>query len=212
MKNLHKHILTTGFVFISILATNTFAATISTTGDITIIPPPPDVTLNALNSDTNIWIFDEVQDFVLTTDLSVNFGGSGGVISAGTKINSQFVHKDIVSGLITLSGTATFDGIILGIIASPTFLSASDSILGLTGTSYPTGLDRRGIQIGEGGASADSIIFSENTLTLISESSSRPDQIRVITAVSTVPVPAAFWLFGSGLIGLISVTKRKHNN
>ncbi|MDH5571873.1 MAG: VPLPA-CTERM sorting domain-containing protein [Gammaproteobacteria bacterium] len=29
------------------------------------------------------------------------------------------------------------------------------------------------------------------------------------TAISTVPVPAAVWLFGSGLIGLISVARRK---
>jgi hypothetical protein len=27
--------------------------------------------------------------------------------------------------------------------------------------------------------------------------------------VSAVPVPAAFWLFGSGLIGLIGVARRK---
>jgi hypothetical protein len=30
--------------------------------------------------------------------------------------------------------------------------------------------------------------------------------------VSTVPVPAAAWLFGSGLIGLIGVARRKNNN
>ena len=209
MKNLHRFLLITGFVFISIHAANTSAAIISTTGDITIIPPPPDVTLDALNSDTDIWIFDEVQNFVLTTDLSVDFGGSGSVISAGTTINSYFIHKDIVSGLNTLSGTATFDSLILGIIASPTLLSASDPILGLAGTTYPTGLDRRGTQVGEGGASADSITFSGNTLTLISESSSRPDQLRVITAVSAVPVPAAVWLFGSGLLGLVAVARRK---
>ena len=209
MKNLHKFLLVAGFVFISIQTTNTIAATISTTGDMTLILAPPDVTLNAFESDTEIWIFDEVQNFVLAADLSVNFGGSGGKISAGTRINSHFVHKDILGGLITLSGTATFDGTILGIIASPALLDASDSILGLVGTTYPTGLDRRGTQIGEGGASADSIIFAGNTLTLTSESSSRPDQLRVITAASVVPVPAAVWLFGSGLIGLIGVARRK---
>lgn len=30
-----------------------------------------------------------------------------------------------------------------------------------------------------------------------------------VAAVSTVPVPAAVWLFGSGLVGLIGVTRRK---
>ena len=33
--------------------------------------------------------------------------------------------------------------------------------------------------------------------------------LQVVYAYSTVPVPAAVWLFGSGLIGLISIAKRK---
>ncbi len=32
-----------------------------------------------------------------------------------------------------------------------------------------------------------------------------------VTSVSSVPVPAAVWLFGSGLIGLIGIAKRKKN-
>jgi hypothetical protein len=30
-----------------------------------------------------------------------------------------------------------------------------------------------------------------------------------VTSVSTVPVPAAVWLFGSGLLGLVGVARRK---
>lgn len=175
-------------------------------GDISLIPPPTDVTLDALESDTEMWVFNEVQGLVLASDLSVDFGGTGGVISAGTKINSHFVHKDTLGGTVTLSGTATFDEIILGIIASPSGLNTSDSILGLAGTSYPFGLDKRGTQIGEVG---DSITFTVDTLTLTSVTSSRPDQLRVITASSTVPVPAAVWLFGSGLLGLVGMARRK---
>ncbi len=33
----------------------------------------------------------------------------------------------------------------------------------------------------------------------------------IITPVSAVPVPAAVWLFGSGLIGLAGFARRKHN-
>jgi len=198
----------TANVLILLFGTNVIAATVSTTGAFSIVSPPPDdVTLNAFESNTEIFIFDEVQNFVLTSDLSVNFGGTGGIISAGTVINSQFVHKDTLSGTVTLSGTATFDGVILGIIASPGKLDDSDSILGLAGTSYPTGLDRRGTQTA--GELGDSISFTENTLTLTSATSSRPDQIRVITAVSSVPLPAGAWLFGSGLLGLIGIARRK---
>ena len=166
------------------------------------------MSLNVLESDTEMWVFDEVQGLLLTADLSVNFGGTGGVISAGTEINSHFVHKDTLGGTVTLSGTAIFDGTILGIIASPGNLDSSDSLLGLSGTTYPFGLDRRGTQIGEVG---DSITFAGNTLTLTSATSSRPDQLRVITAVSTVPVPAAVWLFGSGLLGLVGMARRKRS-
>jgi len=35
------------------------------------------------------------------------------------------------------------------------------------------------------------------------------DDVRFESAASTVPVPAAVWLFGSGLLGLIGVAKRK---
>ncbi|MCP4503572.1 MAG: VPLPA-CTERM sorting domain-containing protein, partial [Deltaproteobacteria bacterium] len=31
-------------------------------------------------------------------------------------------------------------------------------------------------------------------------------------SLSAVPAPAAIWLFGSGLIGLIGVARRKKNN
>ena len=30
-----------------------------------------------------------------------------------------------------------------------------------------------------------------------------------VTSVSTVPVPAAVWLFGSGLLGLVGIARRK---
>ena len=30
------------------------------------------------------------------------------------------------------------------------------------------------------------------------------------TPVSSVPVPAAVWLFGSGLLGLVGLARRKH--
>ena len=30
-----------------------------------------------------------------------------------------------------------------------------------------------------------------------------------VTAINTVPVPAAIWLFGSGLLGLIGISRRK---
>lgn len=34
-------------------------------------------------------------------------------------------------------------------------------------------------------------------------------QVQVLSSVATVPVPAAVWLFGSGMVGLIGIAKRK---
>jgi hypothetical protein len=37
----------------------------------------------------------------------------------------------------------------------------------------------------------------------------RPDDVNTFAKFSPVPVPAAVWLFGSGLLGLIGIAKRK---
>lgn len=189
-----------------VFSASVYSATVSTTGSITLIPPPSDVTLGALESNTEIQVFDEVQGLTLAADLAVNFGGVGGVISAGTMINSHFVHKDSIdSNDVTLGGTATFDEIILGIIASPGNLNASDPILGLAGTNYPTGLNMRGTLFNEIG---DSIAFADNILTITLRSASRPDQLRVITP-APVPLPPAVLLLGSGMIVFGWLTRRR---
>lgn len=180
------------------------SATLSTTESLNLIPPPPDVTKDALLSDTEMWVFDEKQGFVLTDDLIVDLGGSSGVISAGTRINSHFVHSQSLTapGAVSLSGSATFNAPILGIIASANLLDASDSILSLAGTSYPTGLSTRSTEFTLG----DSIAFAGNTVTLTLNTGSNPDQLRVISAV---PIPASIWLFGTGLLGMIGISRRK---
>jgi len=37
----------------------------------------------------------------------------------------------------------------------------------------------------------------------------QPSNLVMVTNVAAVPVPAAAWLFGSGLLGLIGVARRK---
>ena len=38
------------------------------------------------------------------------------------------------------------------------------------------------------------------------------NQLVYVNNISAVPVPTAIWLFGSGLIGLVGVARKKHNN
>ena len=100
-------------------------------------------------------------------------------------------------------GTVTFDSNILGIISSTDNLGASD-FLANTGVTYlePT---LRGLEV-------DDIvtITGLNTISVDWVARNPGDYIRVITAQSpaAVPVPAAFWLFGSAL-ALLGLRNRK---
>lgn len=78
-----------------------------------------------------------------------------------------------------------------------------------TDSAYNLGADPRFASFAHTGSSAtiDFFIFGEGNQSLDDESWAM-DNLRVgVTTV--VPIPAAAWLFGSGLLGLIGVTRRK---
>ena len=52
---------------------------------------------------------------------------------------------------------------------------------------------------------------NEHYYAFIAGGSVSPTTIDVDLTVSSVPVPAAVWLFGSGILGLIGMTKRKNS-
>ncbi len=187
----------------------------STTGTVVFesspYPPP---------SDTNIFVFDEQQEVEFVSSQSLDFG----TIAAGTLVNSHYVQFDpeSPSGFVN-GGTITFDGIILGVVTTTAYLNqdlsadsagTSDSYFGLSDSLglYPTGddPDARGL-----GSPEDDIFVNLGTTTLVIDSLEIPggltdgniDGFRVFTAV--VPVPAAVWLFGSGLIGLMGLARIK---
>ncbi len=56
---------------------------------------------------------------------------------------------------------------------------------------------------------AGSVEISEIVISVAIPGDQRYEQVFVPT-VGEVPAPAAFWLFGSGLLGLIGFTRRKH--
>ncbi len=220
-------------VVFSVMSGTSVAAIISVGGDITIIPTPSSVEPGMLESSTNIFAFDERQAYTLTSDLNVDelTGTSApGVISSGTVVNSYFLHSDPVgnsedtSAVTTLTATITFDTQILGLIwtgvACPNcpvtsmFLDASD-YLGLSSTAYPTGGLGRGYEADDHylrNNTRDYVTISADGYSLTTVSSSAlplySDQLRVLT-VAVVPVPATVWLFGSGLMGLLGVARRK---
>ena len=66
-----------------------------------------------------------------------------------------------------------------------------------------------GYQILFNGFSRDGGITFETEATLAEGDQTSAEIFATISQVAVVPVPAAFWLFGSGLIGLIGFARRK---
>ncbi|MCP4274791.1 MAG: hypothetical protein GY779_00345, partial [Gammaproteobacteria bacterium] len=166
------------------------------TGVTSEIISPPSAVGNDNHQVDVLYAFNELQDFTLTDDLRLD--GSS-VISAGTIVTSHYVFYD--PRLYTeIGGTFTFDTDILGVISETSALSDSD-FLGATGTSYLSP-SLRGLE-GE-----DSYSFLDEILNINFKARTPGDYIRVITAGAPVPIPAAAWLFVSGLLGLISYSNR----
>jgi len=114
-----------------------------------LTPAPSSVILGALQNDTTIFGFNEVQSYTLTSDLLINGNGAGlhigtgnaatAFIASGTKINSYLFHVDSVSTDFTrFGGTIFFDRNILAIIFETNDLNLSDALLGASGTNYST--------------------------------------------------------------------------
>jgi len=194
---------------------NTSQASITgVSGNVQLIASPSSVILGALQSDTTIFGFNEVQNYTLTSDLFINGNGAGlhvgtgnaatNFITSGATINSYFFHVDSVStDFSRFAGTISFDSNILGIIFERNELNNSDSILGAIATNYPIDQNRN-FEAGQCGTAVyDCATISANLreITLDLSTTSQIDQIRVIT--SPVPVPATFFLFGTALSGLM---------
>ena len=187
-------------------------AALMITGDITLITPPTSVVLNALTSNTEIFLFPERQNLVLSSDLLVDITSPGtyvapvtaGAISAGTTINSFFLHFDTVASTSAEISpppvsSVTFMNPILGIIVFDATLDASDPIAGLGAVAYPTGLTNRGLELGA--PNFDQVTLSADLRTLTIDRlrvSTVHDQIRVITT----PEPSTFVLLTLGLLFL----------
>ncbi len=156
----------------------------------------------------DLYGLDENQSVNITTDLSVNIladglggGTNPGVISNGSIVASHYIFFDPLNAT-TQTGNISFDANIIGIITSRDNLLASDLLLN-SDVTYLNPL-ARGLESREDSVS----ITNLTTITVDWKASTPGDYIRVLT-VSPVPVPAAVWLFGSGLIALAGISRRK---
>jgi len=161
--------------------------------------------------DPNLYGFDEGQNIDITVDLSVDIladglGGSSGsgTVLSGSTVASHYIFFD-PNSVTSQTGVITFDSDIFGIITASNNLADSDFLIN-TGVIY-LNPNLRGLESG------DSVSITGLRTINVDWSAGTPgDYVRVLTDFSpgaVVPVPAAVWLFGSGLIGLVGVARRK---
>ncbi|NQY63773.1 MAG: hypothetical protein HRT38_08535 [Alteromonadaceae bacterium] len=230
---MNKHLIFS--ILITLFVVNTANAGLISGNINDTLPLPTVLALNSLpESNTEIFLYTERQDFSLPSDLSVDFftgTASSGVIAANTRINSFFINFDAVGTEYTensfnAEGSYLFDTEILGVIwggyrpeaqpLSSGFLDASDSLVGLPGIIYGTSALGRGLEpenfFGENTTQDVLYVLGPNNRRLDLSLFVKPayaDQLRVITAVAEVPVPATLLLFGPALLLLINLKRRK---
>ncbi|BCG63257.1 MAG: hypothetical protein methR_P0953 [Methyloprofundus sp.] len=149
--------------------------------------------------------FNEKQNVLLTTNLNY----TGGTIASGTRVDSHLIFLNTEEGTKKIDTTAVwkFSGDILGIMSNG---NGSDFMNSNTLFGDPNNFTigtNTGTFNGFGLEGNDEMSFTGNTLELRMLVTEPGDWIRVVTA-SAVPLPAAVWLMGSGLVGLIGYSRK----
>jgi len=180
----------------------------STRGVAAAIIGAPANALDAMKTNEGQEGFNERQNYVLLAAIDTDAGS----IASGIRVDSHmiFLNKYDGDNISHNNVLWTFSGAILGVMSDRNGIKeeASTDVLGNPGTNYPAGgFSARGME----GADSYSILAGlgiGNQLSVNMVVAQPGDWIRVVTA-SAVPVPAAVWLFGTALVGLIGFGKRK---
>jgi len=185
--------------------------------------PPPNVP--RLASNDRAFLLREQTGALLTDDLHVDVNrpgfyrlrsdliNAGGIVEAGTVVNSYLIHADAATGRApTLHATIVFDQPVVGIILQTGSFAASDAMLGADGTHYMD-FTARGLELrrpGEPRAAGrrDAVRLEPDgrTLHVKLNVAGWTDSIRVLTSEGApIPEPATATL---ALLGLAAMARR----
>ena len=195
--------------------------------------PPASVDYDALESETDIFGFQELEDFVVPYDLPLDAAGPGTHTAdapgstwllPGTPVDVYLFHADRAGrpeDPVRYTGWARFDEPVLGLVLATSTLDDWDRIVatyGGTGTFYPimTGGGGpggfRGLESAQpcGTTIFDCVTVSPDLRTVEFDFGVTifMDQVRVITAVAPVPAPAPAALLLAGLAALAAMRAR----
>jgi hypothetical protein len=186
------------------------AGIISTTGAIDVLTSPPlSLKLGGLTSNTELFTFQESSNLTLSQNIPVDVTTAGtyqskgsltpGTISAGTEVDSYFLHSQPVNQPQVYFGSITFSSPILGLIVTGLGLDTTDALLRAAGTTYPTGNVGRGLELSP---TEDYVSPSSDLKTLSVHFTTHDDidEVRVITAA--VPEPSSLILAVPSLVAL----------
>lgn len=129
--------------------------------------------------------------------------GLGTTLGAGTQYRSYMVHLDPVLNYTMMTGpetTLTFGGKIIGISLFRPSLDAGDSAVGAGGTTYPTGLVRRGLDEAKTNDMFTVSALGKMLHVDFTANGDGFDQIRVFTMVPELQ-SLAIWLAIGAVIG-----------
>jgi hypothetical protein len=190
------------------------AGIISVIGTGQIIPAPSNVGNNGAGNNGNQHGFNEKQNYLLNGSLTAD---SSQQIAANQYINSHMIflnRTDTSNNAVTATATWTFDGLILGVFSDQNGanLFATD-FLGAAGTTYPNApFQNRGLESKTPNntlnLNGDDYLINGATLSVTMRITQPGDWIRVVTA-APVPIPAAVWMLGTALVGLVGVRRIK---
>src|SRR3989441_2049233 len=168
------------------------AGIVSTSGAVSIISPPADARLGALENNTVAQLFMEVTGLTLPSSLAVDFNAPGTynsnppgplpTIAAGTIVESYYLITDPVgsdpANIRSFSGTITFSTDVLGAIVLDPEFASSNVALGHPGTLYSSG----GIGFELGSPDTFTLSSDRRTITFSNVANTAADNMRIVTA------------------------------